>query len=31
LLGEHGADVLAGWLKMDGDQVDALRNEGVVG
>jgi hypothetical protein len=29
-LGEHGTEVLAAWLKMDKDQIDALRKDSVV-
>jgi crotonobetainyl-CoA:carnitine CoA-transferase CaiB-like acyl-CoA transferase len=30
LLGQHGAEVLAEWLKMEKDQIDALRNDSIV-
>jgi len=31
VLGQHGAEVLAGWLTMEQDEIDALRNWSVVG
>jgi crotonobetainyl-CoA:carnitine CoA-transferase CaiB-like acyl-CoA transferase len=30
LLGQHGTEVLSEWLKMDKDQISALRNASVV-
>jgi crotonobetainyl-CoA:carnitine CoA-transferase CaiB-like acyl-CoA transferase len=30
LLGQHGTEVLAEWLKMDEDQIDALRRDSVI-
>jgi crotonobetainyl-CoA:carnitine CoA-transferase CaiB-like acyl-CoA transferase len=30
LLGQHGEEVLAEWLKLDKDQIGALRNDSVV-
>jgi crotonobetainyl-CoA:carnitine CoA-transferase CaiB-like acyl-CoA transferase len=30
LLGQHGEEVLAQWLKLDKDQIGALRNDAVV-
>jgi crotonobetainyl-CoA:carnitine CoA-transferase CaiB-like acyl-CoA transferase len=30
LLGQHGTDVLAEWLKMDADQIGALRKDSVI-
>ena len=30
LLGQHGEEVLADWLKMDRDQIGALRNDAIV-
>jgi formyl-CoA transferase len=30
LLGQHGEEVLAEWLKLDKDQIGALRNDAVV-
>jgi hypothetical protein len=31
LLGQHATEVLAEWLKMDADQIGALRDAAVVG
>jgi crotonobetainyl-CoA:carnitine CoA-transferase CaiB-like acyl-CoA transferase len=31
LLGQHSAEVLSGWLGMSAQDVDALRQEGIVG
>jgi crotonobetainyl-CoA:carnitine CoA-transferase CaiB-like acyl-CoA transferase len=30
LLGQHGEEVLAEWLKLDKDKIGALRNDSVV-
>jgi crotonobetainyl-CoA:carnitine CoA-transferase CaiB-like acyl-CoA transferase len=30
LLGQHGSEVLAEWLKMDADQIGALRKDSVI-
>ena len=31
LLGQHNAEVLTGWLGMSGQEVDALKQEGIIG
>jgi crotonobetainyl-CoA:carnitine CoA-transferase CaiB-like acyl-CoA transferase len=30
LLGQHGPEVLAEWLKLEKDQIDALRKDAIV-
>jgi crotonobetainyl-CoA:carnitine CoA-transferase CaiB-like acyl-CoA transferase len=31
LLGQHNSEVLTGWLGMSGQEVDALKQEGIIG